>query len=224
MAGTTSDRHQSGVQLILIPSVITLVVTALRLVGELRHWSPVLFNPAAGGIGSLIGITWLAPIFGAYFALTLTKQGDGPTRPGRAVVHGVLGLVAIVLGSVLAAVFRVGYYGQLVTFCVVFAVAAAIQYPAWPTLFKTLLAYAYAARIPVAVLMFFAMRGNWGTHYDAVPPDSPPTINAFWPKYFWLAFLPQMIAWVGFTVWIGSLFGSITSAVVRRRKPAEQTA
>jgi len=67
-----------------------------------------------------------------------------------------------------------GYHGQLIAFCAAFAIAAAIQYPAWPSLFKTLLAYAYAARIPVVVLMFFAMKGNWGTHYDAVTRDAPP--------------------------------------------------
>ena len=33
---------------------------------------------------------------------------------------------------------------------------------------RELIAYAFAARIPVLIVMFFAMRGGWGTHYDAV--------------------------------------------------------
>ena len=33
-------------KLILVPAVITLAVTLLRLLGELLHWSTVLFNPA----------------------------------------------------------------------------------------------------------------------------------------------------------------------------------
>ena len=41
----------------------------------------------------------------------------------------------------------------------------------WPSLGKTLFAYGYAARIPVAIVMYFAIRGSWGTHYDALPPD-----------------------------------------------------
>jgi hypothetical protein len=224
MAQSSSDSRPTTTQLILIPGVITLAVTLLRLIGELQHWSPILFKRDAGGFGSLIGITWLAPVFGIYFALKLSKSGAGPERVGRAILHGLLGIVAIVLLGILAIILRVGYYGQMVTFCVVFAVAAAIQYPAWPSLFKTLLAYAYAARIPVVILMFFAMRGNWGTHYDAVTPESPAAMHSLGPEYFWLAFLPQMIAWVGFTIWSGSLFGSIAAAIVHRRKPVGQTA
>lgn len=221
MAEITSDRQPTVVQLILIPSVITLALTVLRLVGELQHWSPVLFNREAGGIGSLIGISWLPPIFGVYFAIRLSKQGAGPARAGRAVLLGVLGLVVIVLGSVLGFILRVDYYGQIVAFCAVFGVAAVVQYPAWPRLFKTLLAYGYAARIPVVILMYFAMRGNWGTHYDAVEEPAPAALG---PKYFWCAFLPQMIAWVGFTIWIGSVFGSLAVAIAQRRKKAAQTA
>ena len=43
-------------QLILVPAVITLGVTLLRLVGELAGWSPALFNREAGGGGALVGI------------------------------------------------------------------------------------------------------------------------------------------------------------------------
>jgi len=223
MAETASDRQPTVVQLILVPSVITLALTILRLIGELQHWSPVLFNREAGGLGSLIGITWLPPIFGIYFALKLSKHVAAPSRASRAILHGVVGLVIIVAGSALAFILKVGYYGQLVAFCVVFAAAAAVQYPAWPRLFKTLLAYGYAARIPVAILMYFAMRGNWGTHYDAIE-ESAPAAMTLGQKYFWCAFLPQMIAWVGFTIWIGSLLGSIAAALARRRKTGAQPA
>jgi hypothetical protein len=224
MAYSSSHSRPTTAQLILIPSLITLAVTVLRLVGELLHRSPAFFNREAGGPGSIIGITWLAPIFGIYFALKLSNAGDGPARAGRAILHGLLGIVAVVLVSFLAYILQVGYYGQLVAFCVAFAVAAAIQYPAWPKLFRTLLAYAYAARIPVVILMFLAMRGNWGTHYDAVQPESPAAMHSLWPEYFWLGFLPQMIAWIGFTIWSGSLFGSIATAIVHRRKPVGQEA
>ncbi len=44
-----------------------------------------------------------------------------------------------------------------------FALAAIVTLPGWPALFKTLLAYGYAARIPVAIVMFFAFRGNWAS-------------------------------------------------------------
>jgi len=60
-------------RLILAPALITLGITLLRLVGELNRWSPALFNREAGGGGALIGIVWLVPILGVYFALRLSK-------------------------------------------------------------------------------------------------------------------------------------------------------
>ena len=64
-------------KLILVPAVITLAVTLLRLVGELQGWSPALFSRAAGG-GRLVGISWLVPVFGAWFGWKLARAGSGP--------------------------------------------------------------------------------------------------------------------------------------------------
>jgi hypothetical protein len=84
-----------------------------------------------------------------------------------------------------------------------------------------MLAYAYSARVPVAILMFFAIRGGWGTHYDAAPSDMPAGM-ALLPKYLRLGFFPQLILWVGFTTVSGMLFGSVAAALARlaRRTPA----
>jgi len=65
-------------RIILVPALITLVVTLLRLVGELQNWSPAFFSREAGGGGALIGIAWLVPIFGVYFALKLSRGGAAP--------------------------------------------------------------------------------------------------------------------------------------------------
>lgn len=211
-------------KLILVPAIITLAITLLRLVGELQHWSRGLFNPDAGGGGALVGISWLPLVFGIYFALKLTQAGDGPASPLRAIVFAVVGLVVGIGGTFLLARFIPGFYGQLIAVCIMFPIGAAIQYPAWPALAKTLLAYALAARVPVVIVMFLAMQGNWGTHYDALPPNSPAELNEFWPKFLWLALLPQLTVWIGMTVVIGSLTGSITAAFARRRKPVEPVA
>jgi hypothetical protein len=42
-------------------------------------------------------------------------------------------------------------------------------------------AYGLAARIPVVVVMFLAMAGNWGTHYDYVGAPEPFQM-ALWPR------------------------------------------
>jgi hypothetical protein len=197
MANTVSSTRVSIFRLILIPSLITLAVTGLRLVGELNQWSKGLFDPTAGG--------------------------GGPSSAGRAILFAVLGAAVVIVGAVIA--IRLGFYARLLFFNAIVAIAAALQYKPWPKLFKTLLAYGYAARIPVAIVMLFAIMGNWGTHYDVPPPGAPEEINnALWSKYFWIGLMPQLVVWVGFTIVAGSLFGSVAAAIAGRRKPASQAA
>lgn len=222
MADTSSGNRVSIMRLILIPSVISLAITLIRLVGELQEWPSALFNKQPGGAGSIIGITWLAPIFGVYFALKLAGAGEGPDDRGRAIRLSIIGL-ALMVGGLIAIFAKFSFPGKEAIGLLLIVAAVAFQYAAWPKLFKTLLAYAYAARIPVAILMFFAIRGNWGTHYDLVRPDFNVT-ESFWPRYFQIAVLPQMILWIAFTIVTGSLFGSIAAAISRRRKPAVNTA
>jgi hypothetical protein len=88
------------------------------------------------------------------------------------------------------------------------------------------LAYAFAARIPVLIVMYYAMAGNggagWGTHYDAVNPMLAHM--PFWRKYINAAILPQMTLWIGWTVIFGAIFGSILAAIARRGKQATPAA
>ena len=80
-------------KLILVPAVITLGVTLLRLTGELMHWSPLLFNRAAGGGRAIVGIAWLVPFFGAWFGWKLAHAGERPGSVGKAIGFAVLGFV-----------------------------------------------------------------------------------------------------------------------------------
>src|SRR5262249_55026738 len=142
----------------------------------LQHWSTALFNPAAGGGGAAVGISWLPPIFGVYFAWKLINAGEYPDRSaGRVILFAVLGIVAMFGGLVLA--FGVGPRFdsplRIIAGLLLIIVATAIQFSPWRKLFKTLLAYALAARIPVMILMLIAIKGNWGTHYDVAPPGFP---------------------------------------------------
>lgn len=211
-------------RLIAYPALMTLAVTLLRLIGELQHWSKSFFNPEAGGPGSIVGITWLAPIFGIYFALKLRAGGEAPPSAWRALGFAFLG-VAVMFGSAfLSSVLKINqdFYLRLIYFCLAFAVAAVVTLPGWPALFRTMLAYGLTARVPVALIMFLAFRRSWGTHYDAAPPDLPAGIG-LWPKYLWLGFFPQLIFWVGFTIVAGMLFGTVAAAMVRRAPPPSQT-
>ena len=223
MAETNLGSRVSVTNLILIPSVITLAVTILRLVGELNNWSEFWFSRKAGGGGSLVGISWLVPIFGIYFAVKLSREGERPASAGRAIGFAFLGLVVFVAAMAIpAAIFkqRVGF-GLMVVASVGCIVAILVARSAWPALFKTLLAYGLAARIPVAILMLIAIRGNWGTHYDVAPNDQFPAMDWFM-KWLLIGALPQMFIWIAFTVTVGLIFGTVTAALVGKRRQSSE--
>src|SRR6266581_3605234 len=161
----TTDRTAapSLKSLILIPSLITLAITILRLVGELQNWSPTFFSRAAGGAGAVVGIVWLVPVFGAWFAVKLAKAGGTPGA-GRVLGYSALALAVAVL-AIFATIKTVKSQGaQFGVFLVAAVIAGVIAYRGWPALGRVLLAYGLAARIPVAVVMLIAIYANWGTH------------------------------------------------------------
>jgi hypothetical protein len=106
----SQDASRIG-KLILVPAVITLAVTLLRLVGELQGWSPILFNRwtlvmfnrgEEARSPSLVGIVWLIPVFGAWFGWKLTRAGLGPGSLGRALGLTLASLAVLPLYSFLA--------------------------------------------------------------------------------------------------------------------------
>ena len=85
---------------------------------------------------------------------------------------------------------------------------------AWPTLSKALLAYGYLSRIPVAIVQYLAMRGRWGTHYDALDPGFPPI--GFWPTFLRVSFVPNIFFMEAYTVIVGVLIGTAVVAILER--------
>jgi hypothetical protein len=202
--------------LILVPAAITLAVTLLRLAGELQGWSPVLFSREPGGGGSLVGIAWLVPVFGAWFGWRLVRSGDRPGSLGRALGLTVLALALMPATGFAAA--KLGMSQSLATlgaFAVVSIVGVVVALRAWPALGRVLLAYGLAARIPVALVMLAAILGNWGTHYDVPPSPEFPAMGPL-AKWFAIGVVPQMSIWIWFTVAVGSLVGIVAGAVASR--------
>jgi len=222
MVESSATCPPSTTRVILVPAAITLAITALRLMGELQHWSKALFNPEAGGLWAIVGITWLAFVFGIYFAVRLVYRGQGPASAWKAIGVSVLGWVILFVSRSLAWQFifpRGGFKASLVFLWVTWALAGILQIAAWPSLFNVLVAYSFAARLPVAVVMFLAFQGHWGTHYDALPPGWVSMGPL--PDFLWLRFFPQLTFWVGFTMVAGMLLGSIAAALTLalRRAP-----
>ena len=204
--------------LILVPSIITLAVTLLRLVGELQNWSPALFGKAAGGGGTLVGISWLIPVFGFYFGWRLVRLGHAAPSAGKVVGFSFLAIAAIFAVGFGANWLKLNFTVTLSLFCIASVAGVFLVFPAWPAFSRTALAYALAARVPVAIVMLVAIFANWGTHYDVAPPNAPQ-VDAMAPlvKWLWIGLLPQMTIWIFTTVVGGAVFAGIASAIAGRK-------
>ena len=215
-------------QIILVPALIALAVTLVRLVGELGGGPSALFSREAGGGGALVGIVWLVPIFGAYFAVKLVRLGHKPKSAGRVVGFSLLSFLAaaaiialsfVVTGDPNVGISLSGVVLQQVGLGVAALVAVLILRRVWPPFFQTLLGYAFVSRLPVVIVMFLAMAGDWGTHYELGPPGYPEM--GFLTRFILTAVMPQMTFWIMFTVVVGTLFGGITASLVARRSSVE---
>lgn len=201
-------------QWILPPALITLGITLFRLAGELLHWSPQFFSRASGGAGSIVGIVWLVPVLGVYFAMKLRGVGLHPGSLPRAfgflLLAGLVPLTTIALGGLLK-------LGQLNLILVYVSMVAAILVvkAAWPDLARILWIYGLAARIPVLIVMLCAILGDWGTHFDAASGD----VARLNPVVRWLMIgvLPQITFWLGFTVLVGMGTGLIAISITGRK-------
>jgi hypothetical protein len=201
-------------QLVLVPALLTLAVTLLRLTGELRRWSPALFGREAGGGASLVGIVWLIFVFGVYFALRLAHAGEAPARLGPAFGWPALGLLLNTTVFIAAVALMPAHpVAQLALFTAGSWAAIVIARRGWPAIWRVLLAYGFLARIPVLVIMFLAIFGGWDTHYAKPRPDFPAM--GPWGLFFWTALLPQMSVWIYLTVVLGMLMAAGTIGLQR---------
>jgi hypothetical protein len=222
MRNSTSPARSnvfSATRIVIVPALIAIGVTLARLTGELHHWPKPLVNADVCG-KAILGVVWLVPIFSTYFAMNLWRWRR-PPRLNVAIVLAAAGLLLKLLGTYIME--QPGPY--LVRMSLNFAVTLAgllLQFLAWPELAKILLVYGYLSRIPIAIVQFLAMRGAWGTHYDALDPSFPKI--GFWPTYLRVAFVPNIFFMEAYTVIAGVLIGSVACALLRRVLPAQGTA
>ena len=216
-------KDPSTARLIAIPALISIAVTALRLVGELLHWPKPLVNSDICG-KAILGVIWLVPIFGTYFAVKLSHAGDAPQRFAWPVVLAISALALKLAGTLIMESHGMIYALRLSMNFIVTLIGLVLSAVAWPTLSKALLVYGYLSRIPVAIVQYLAMRGRWGTHYDALDPGFPPI--GFWQTFLRVSFVPNIFFMEAYTVIVGALIGTAVVAIVGRvrRTPLETQA
>jgi hypothetical protein len=211
-----TNESASVWKIILVPSLVTLAVTVIRLIGELGRWNEAFFGRKPGGGGAVVGIVWLAFIFAIYFAVKVQNNGDSPASPGKAIGIALIALVVFIGGEFLVFKGMQSTSSAIMLGGIVAVIASVfIMRIGWPGYWNVLVTYALAARIPVVVIMYLAISGSWGTHYDAVGPEFQNA--AFSTKIFQLAIVPQLTFWVAFTTILCGIFGLITAAVRKGR-------
>src|SRR5262245_4474080 len=204
-------------RLILLPALLTLAVTLVRLGGELMNGPPTLFNRAVGGGAAAVGIIWLVPVFGVLFARRLAREGpDAPA--GRAAAFAALGLLAFAVLAAAGFQRPVASPSQFLLIGAGAVAGIALSRRGWPRLWRTLLAYGFAARAPVAVVILLGILNGWNTHYDTPPPGLPE----LGPLARWLAIgvVPQFTIWLAVTVIVGTLAGAASLALLPPRRAA----
>jgi hypothetical protein len=209
--------------LVLVPALATLVVTLLRLVGELNGWGPLLVGTRrGGGEGGLIAITWLMFVFGFWFGIRLQRGGAGVANRGRALLLS-LGAVVVLMGCMagLSAAGLIEFPNEekpvvphgapyLLTALVL---ATAVSFLAWRRAAFTLLAYAVLARIPVVVVTWLAVERDWDTHYAKLAPGfvAPPR-----EELFFNLMMPQITFWPAATVITGTVMACLGALIAGR--------
>src|ERR1051325_3136776 len=129
---TMSTNSETRItKLILIPAVITLAITLLRLIGELQHWSTSLFNPAAGGGGALIGISWLPPILRIWVARQVVLNQETPASAGKVILFAIPGFILAIGGFLIAFLPQIQFPGKLVVGLLIVIAATAAQFRPW---------------------------------------------------------------------------------------------
>lgn len=102
-AGALSIAH-----LIVLPALVGVGVTLLRLMGELQHWpKPIVNNDVCGK--AVLGVVWLVPIFGTYIAVKLFRAGRQPRGFGRAIALAISALLLKLGGTFVAELPGRGY-------------------------------------------------------------------------------------------------------------------
>jgi hypothetical protein len=224
-----ANRAPSAWSLVLIPAIVSLVVSILRRVGELNGWNDTLFSNAAPGPEQkpgLVGIAWLVPIFGFWFGFALKRRGAGPAHAGKAALRFAIGLGVMIGGFMLLMASGLivmpevkapgtptglGYSLILVVF------AMGVMFTAWPRLGWTLVLYGLLARIPVVVITYLALERGWDTHHTKLPAG---TVLPEGTTPFMFLALPQLTFWIVFTMGIGGLAGCLGAALARREASA----
>jgi hypothetical protein len=218
------DKAPTAWSLVMVPALITLIVTILRLVGQLQGWNPLFFGkPEVGGGGAILGINWLIFIFGLWFGFRLRKTTGGPPSLGKAFGFALLA-IAVTVGGIVACkaagliVFPDEEHPGPVTGSPYMAgsllLGMIVALVAWSRAGVVLLLYGVLARLPVVVVTWLALQQGWeNTHYTKLAPE---VVVANDTERLFMLISAQTVFAIPATVMLGTLFACIGAAMAGR--------
>ena len=200
--------------MVWVAAALTLLVTGLRLVGELQGWDSAWFDSRAGSPLAPFGIVWLVPLFGFLFGRRIALAHPRPPFLSAFFVP-MFGLAALVAAaghiarevpaeSMRAAVGYLGWGAPALALLALFA---------WPRAFAVNLLYGVLARAPVAMVQYLDIQNGWQTHYGRVHPHFE---GASADERLWLLAMAQLTLWLPFTVLLGGGAAALGAATVRK--------
>jgi len=200
--------------LLVIASLLTMIVTAVRVVGETEGWDPQWFGSEAGSPLNPFGIVWLIPLFGFLFGRRLAQGGGRPPFIASFFVP-MFGCAALMVAGFFVSTKFVGkellevmgyftYGGPALALLALFA---------WPRAFATLLVYGLLARAPVVLVTWLDIQRGWQTHYGKLNPKLP-AMSA--DERMLALSLAQGTLWLPFTILLGCGCAALGAATVRR--------
>ncbi|MBM4059712.1 MAG: hypothetical protein FJ265_01245 [Planctomycetes bacterium] len=202
--------------LVLVPSLLTLLVTVLRLVGQLAGWSPRFFGlPEAGGSMAIVGIGWLIFVFGLWFGFRVQRSGAGVRSRGRALAISALAVAVMFGGLALCRALDLVWFPDadhpgpvrgMSWFICLAALGVVIAACAWPRMALLLFVYAVLARIPVLAVTWLALEFGWETHYVKLPPGLPAPAPE---ELFTVLAMPQVTFWPAITIVAGTVMACL---------------
>jgi hypothetical protein len=223
-AGMPPKASPSIPSLVLVPAVLTLIVSILRLVGQINGWNPTVFGqPEAGGGGALLGISWLIFVFGLWFGIRLQRGGAGPRSPARAFGISLFAIAVVFGGMALLQNMELMWFPDeehpgeprgLQWMLGLMGVGCLIAFVAWGRAALVLLVYGLLARIPVVVITWLAMGKDWNTHYTKIPTFFTNVADADRLSFL---LMPQVLFWPGLTILFGTAMASLGALLFKQK-------
>jgi hypothetical protein len=211
----TDDHTPRVAPMLLVAALLTLVVTVVRVVGEVNQWDPTWFSPEAGSPLNPFGIVWLVPVFGWLIGRRLAQTGGAPRLVAGFFVPMFAFLVILGAAGFIGSSFEREEMRRALNYLFVGApIMSLLALFAWPRAFVALLIYAIAARVPVMLVQYLDVQNGWSTHYGRTAPQLGLLDQ---DDRIWMLTLAQAGVWIPFTVTLGCGFAAIAAATTRKR-------